>query len=111
MNNILYFLVQKDLLLASQEANLSSRTFFHIKNYVPTESNRSFRLVISGVRGGELGVVLYDRQNVFGLVLEKKLLPLITELVVTLNHLGVIHLRRPQKITNCVTPNPLHLQT
>ena len=111
MNNILHFLVQKDLLLASQEANLSSRTFFHIKNYVPTESNRSFRLVISGVRGGEPGVVLYDGQNVFGLVLEKKLLPLITELVVTLNHLGVIHLRRPQKITNCVTPNPLHLQT
>ena len=59
---------------------------------------------------GKLGVILYSSQNVFELILKKKLLHLITKLVVTLNHLGVIHLWRPQNMTNCVTPNPLHLQ-
>ena len=44
-------------------------------------------------------------------MLKKKLLPLITELVVILIiYLGVIHLWRSQKMVNYVIPNPLHLQ-
>ena len=55
--------------------------------------NRSFGLAISGMRRGveELGVVTYGSQNVCRLMLGKKLLPLITELIVISNHVGVIH--------------------
>ena len=50
--------------------------------------------------------VHYDSQSVSGLML-KKLLPLISEFVVILNYLGVKHLSRLPKKTNCVIPNPL----
>ena len=40
--------------------------------------------------GGGAGVVLFGSQN--GLMLKKKLLPLMAELVVILNHLGFTHL-------------------
>ena len=40
----------------------------------------------------------------------KKLLPLITECVVILNHIGVKNLWHLQKKTNCVTPKPPNLQ-
>ena len=66
-----------------------------MKNLVPTGSNRCFSLVVSGIGGEGAGgrwYVHYGGQNVFGLILKKKLLPLITELVVTLNHLRVKHL-------------------
>ena len=59
---------------------------------------------------GELEVVLYGSQNVSDLMFKKNLLLLITKLVVILNHLRVINLWRPHYITNCVTPNSLHLQ-
>ena len=42
------------------------------------------------------------------LTLKKKLLPLVIELVVILNHLGVIHFWQPQKMTNFVTPHPIY---
>ena len=64
-----------------------------MKNYVPTGP-----LVWSSVdwrEGGAEGCWLYvhyGSQNVSGLMLNKKLLPLITELVVILNNLGVKHL-------------------
>ena len=77
---------------------------------MPTESDRFFGLVVSGVGEGGAGVVLYGSQNVSDLMFKKKLLPLITELIVILKYLGVIHLWRPQNMTICVTPNPLHLQ-
>ena len=68
--------------------------------------------VLSSVERGneELWVDFQGSQNLFGLKLKKKLLPLITALVIILNHLGVMHLWSLQKMTNCVTPNPLHLQ-
>ena len=67
---------------------------------MPTESNTNFGLVISGVgrgvNGGEgMGVCSLRSQNISpacGLMLKKKLLPLMIELVVILNHLGAIHL-------------------
>ena len=42
-------------------------------------------------------------------MLKKKLLPAVIELVVILNHLGVIHLWQPQKMTNFMTPPPSHI--
>ena len=56
---------------------------------MPTESNRDFALVWSSVEldNGELwegGVFLYGRQDVADGILKKKLLLLITELVVIL---------------------------
>ena len=56
---------------------------------MPTESNRDFALVWSsvGLGKGKLGVVLYSRQNVSDLMFKKKLLVLITELVVILKYL------------------------
>ena len=41
------------------------------------------------------------------MMLKKKLLPLVIELVVILNHLGVIHLWQSQKMTNLVIPHPI----
>ena len=56
-------------------------------------------MFISGVRRGVSdgrgwGVVLYGLKMYLacGLMLKKKLLPLMNELVVILNHLGVVHL-------------------
>ena len=53
---------------------------------MPTESNRDFALVWSSVelRNEELGVVLYGRKDVADEILKKKILLLITELVVIL---------------------------
>ena len=42
-------------------------------------------------------------------MLKKKLLPAVIELVVILNHLGVIHLWQPQKMTNFMTPPSSHI--
>ena len=57
-------------------------TFFHIKNQVPTESNRCFSLVICGVGRGvsrrrDWGIVFYVVKIYLagGLMLNKKLLP------------------------------------
>ena len=60
---------------------------------MPTESNRDFALVWSSVELGkrELGVVLYGRQNVSDLMFKKKLLLLITELVVILKYLDQLY--------------------
>ena len=63
-----------------------------------TESNTCFGLFISGAGRGisleRLVVVLYTVKWYLagGLMLKKKLPPLVIELVVILNHLGVIHL-------------------
>lgn len=65
---------------------------------MPTEGSKSFGLVIGGVGEEELGFVLYGNQNVSGL------LPVITEIVVILNHLGVIYLMK--KMTKYVTAQP-----
>ena len=67
---------------------------------MPTESNRDFALVWSSVEleKGELGVVLYVRQNVSELIFKKKLLLLVTELVVILKYLDQLY------------DQPLHLQ-
>ena len=61
-----------------------------------TESNRCFGLIISGVGrgvewGSDWGVALYPIKMYLacGLILKKKLLPLIIALVVILNHLRV----------------------
>ena len=60
---------------------------------MPTESNKDFALVWSSVElgNGEFGVVLYGRQNVSDLMLKKKLLLLITELVVNLKYLDQLY--------------------
>ena len=60
---------------------------------MPTESNRDFALVWSSVElgKGDLGIVLYGRQNVCNLVFKKKLLLLITELVVNLKYLDQLY--------------------
>ena len=60
---------------------------------MPTESNRDFVLVWSSVElgKGELGVVFYVRQNVSELIFKKKLLLLITELVVILKYLDQLY--------------------
>ena len=65
----------------------------------------------SGIRGEweeGLGVVPYVVKICLacGLVLKKELMALMIEIVVILSHLGVTHLRRPQKIINNVTPTP-----
>ena len=52
---------------------------------------------------GELRVVLYGRQNVSDLMFKKKLLLLITELVVILKYLDWLY-------DQLCDPNPLHLQ-
>ena len=56
---------------------------------MPTESNRDFALVWSSVEleKEELGVVLYGRQNVSDLMFKRKLLHLISELVVILKYI------------------------
>ena len=102
----------KGFVASQPEAIFIKLQFFSQKNSTaPTESNRSFGLVIiTGVWEGKLGVVLYGSQNVSGFMFKNELLPLITELAVVLKHLVAIHLWCPQKITNCVTPNSLHLQ-
>ena len=51
---------------------------------MPTEGNRDFALVWSSVGKVELGVVIYGRLYVSDLTFKKKLLLLITELVVIL---------------------------
>ena len=65
------------------------------------------RGVSLGGGGGGMGrvVVIYAVKIFLAgcLTMRKKLLPLMIALVVILNHLGVIHLWRPQKITNFVT--------
>ena len=55
--------------------------------------------------GGGAGGCSLRSQNVHGLWLddEKKLMPLMIELGVVLNHLWVIHLWQPQKMTNVMT--------
>ena len=60
---------------------------------MPTETNRFFDLVWLSVElgKGELGVVLYGRQNVSDLMLKKKLLLLITELVAILKYLDRLY--------------------
>ena len=59
-----------------------------------------------------LGVVFYAVKMYLtcGLMLKKKLLPLMIALVVMLNHLGFIHLWRPQKNDQFCDPHPLYLQ-
>ena len=54
-----------------------------------TETNRFFALAWLSVELGkrELGVVLYGRQNVSDFMFKKKLLLLITELVIILKYL------------------------
>ena len=66
---------------------------------MPSESNRCFVLFINGVGRGVSdgrgwGVVLYGLKMCMacGLMLKKKLLSLMNELLVILNHLGVVHL-------------------
>ena len=58
-----------------------------------TGSNRSFSMIISRLGEGKTRgcclYVHYDSQNVSGLMFKKKLLTLLTELVVILNHLGI----------------------
>ena len=97
------------LLLVSKKLYSLSHNFFTWK--IKCQRKVTGPLVWSSLELGkrELEVVLYGSQNVFHLILKKKLLPLRTELVVTLNHVGVIHLWRPQNMTNYVTPNRLHL--
>ena len=80
---------------------------------MPTESNRCFGMVISGV--GEqsewLEAFFHSVKMYLGcLMLKRKLLPLIIELVVILNHLGTIYFWHWQKLTNFVTPHLLHPQ-
>ena len=72
---------------------------------MPTESNRDFALVWLSVESakGELGVVLYGRQNVSDLMFKKKLLLLITELAVILKYLDQLY-------DQLCDPHPLHLQ-
>ena len=57
------------------------------------------------VSGEGMCVLLYAVKMylAFGLMLKKKLLPLMIELVVVLNQLGVMHLQKPQKMANFVT--------
>ena len=72
---------------------------------MPTESNRDFALVWSSVElgKGEVEFVLYGRQNVFDLMFKKKLLLLLTELVVILKYLDPLY-------DQLCDPQPLHLQ-
>ena len=89
----------------AKKLSLLSHIFFAYK--IKRQLKITSPLVWSSVdwgEEGELRVVLYGIQNVSGLMLKKKLLPLVTELVVILNHLGVIRLWRPQKIINIVWP-------
>ena len=60
---------------------------------MPTESSRDFALVWSSVEfgKGKLRVVHYVRQNVSDLMFKKKLLFLITELVVILKYLDQLY--------------------
>ena len=58
-------------------------------------------------------VVVLHRVKMYlvcGLMLNKKLLPLMIELVVIKNHLWVIHVWWPHKMANFVTLQPLHPQ-
>ena len=86
---------------------------------MPTESDRYFGLVISGVgrwvSEGKAGDCSLRSQNVSGLwfgVKEETVLPIMIELVVLLNHLGVVHLWRLQnkKWPIVYPPHPLLLQ-
>ena len=56
---------------------------------MPSKSNGDFALVWSSLElgKGELGVILYGRQNVSDLMVKKKLSLPITELVVILKYL------------------------
>ena len=80
--HLLHFLVKRFLLLASQEAIFNR----------PTESKKCFGLLINGREEGGRWIeedFPLCSQNVSALILKKKLLPLITELLVILNHLRV----------------------
>ena len=79
--HLLHFLVQRVLLLASQEAIFIKPHFFSHKKL---SANSKLGKV-------ELRVVLYGRQNVSNLILKKKLLLLITELVVILKYLDQLY--------------------
>ena len=64
----------------------------------------------SGWEGREVVLYAVKMYLVCGLMLKKKLLPVMIELLVILHHLGVIYLRRAQKNTNFVTSHSLHPQ-
>ena len=65
-------------------------------------------MCVGGARGQGSGVVLYAvKMYLACLMLKKKLMPLIIELVVILNHLGVIHFLG--EVQFCDPRHPLHL--
>ena len=94
--NLLHFLLQRPskgfVAKPAKKVYSLSQKIFHI-HYVPAESKRDFTLVWSSVElgKGDLGVVIYGRQNVSDLMFKKKLLLLITELVVILKYLDQLY--------------------
>ena len=98
------------MLLASQEVIFIKPQFFSHKMLSATWSNRSFGPQWNRIGGKGAGCCSLRQSRYIWLDVEEELLPLIIQVVVILNHLGVIHLWYPQKMINCVSLNPFYLQ-